>query len=117
MIFVIDDDEIMRECIVRACGDDVEVREFGDGLAAMELITDGIIPDLVFLDILLDGPNGFTLLNEMVSYVDTAKVPVVIVTSLDMADKDLSVYGVVGILAKDVMRPSEVRSYVEEYAK
>ena len=114
MIFVIDDDEIMRGCIVRACGD-VEVREFGDGVAAMGAIAEGVMPDLMFLDILLDGPDGFTLLNEMVSYVDTAQVPVVVVTSLDLAGRDLAAYGVVGVLTKDTMRPEDVQRYVREY--
>ena len=116
MIFVIDDDEIMRECIARACGG-MEVREFGDGIAAMEAINEGVMPGLVFLDILLDGPDGFTFLNEMVSYTDTARVPVVVVTSLDLVGMDLAAYGVVGVLLKDTMRPEEIREYVEKYAR
>ena len=117
MIFVIDDDEIMRECILRACGRDFETRGFSNAVVAMEAIADGVVPDLVFLDILLDGPDGFTLLNEMMSYTDTARVPIVVVTSLDLGGRDLSAYGVVGVLSKDTMRPEEVREYVAEYAK
>ena len=75
------------------------------------------MPDLVFLDILLDGPDGFTFLNEMVSYVDTARVPVVIVTSLDLKGRDLAEYGVVGVLQKDGMIPREVRAYAEKYSQ
>ena len=51
MIYVIDDDEIMRECIARACGDDAEVRMFGDGFAAMEAISEGEVSELIFLDL------------------------------------------------------------------
>ena len=117
MIFVIDDDEIMRECIERACGEGVEVRGFADGLTAMAVIGEGVIPDLIFLDILLVGPDGFTFLNEMVSYADTAKVPIVVVTSLDLNARDLTAYGVVGVLEKEKMRPQEVRAYVRKYAE
>lgn len=117
MIFVIDDDEIMRECVARACGETYEVRGFADGIAAMEEISGGVMPDLVFLDILLDGPDGFTFLNEMVSYTDTARVPVVVMSSLDYNGCDLSIYGVVGVLKKEEMRPEEIFSYVREYAK
>lgn len=116
MIFVIEDDEIMRECIVRACGEGASVREFSNGVAAMNAIAEGELPDLIFLDILLDGPDGFTFLNEMVSYVDTAKVPIVIVTSLDLKGQDLSGYGVVGVISKDEMRPQDVQSYVWEWS-
>lgn len=116
MIFVVDDDEIMRECIVRACGEDVQVMGFANAVEAMNVIADGELPELIFLDILLDGQDGFTFLNEMVSYDDTAKVPVVVVTSLDMVGQDLAAYGVVGVLAKDRMKPVDVREYVQKYA-
>ena len=115
MIFVIDDDEIMAECVARACRK--EVRVFANAITAMEAISGGEMPEMIFLDILLDGPDGFTFLNEMVSYTDTAKIPVVVVSSLDFAGKDLSGYGVVGILNKDRMTPREIRDYVGQYAK
>lgn len=116
MIFVIDDDEIMAECIGRAC-DREDVLIFADAIAAMEKIAEGVLPDLIFLDVLLDGPDGFTLINELASYTDTASIPIVIVSSLDFKGKDLSGYGVVGVLNKDTMLPVEVQRYAREYAK
>jgi len=121
MIYVIDDDEVMAGCVARACkgavrtGEVAEVQIFGDGITAMAAMDDVGVPDLVFLDILLDGPDGFTLLNEMASYADTARVPIVVVSSLDFAGKDLSMYGVVGVLNKDTMVPQEIRDYVAKY--
>ena len=115
MILIIDDDEIMAGCVARACGDEVRVEVVPNAIEAMGLITDGELPDLIFLDILLDGPDGFTFLNEMVSYTDTARVPVVLVSTLDFKDKDLSMYGVVGILDKAKMVPAEIRDYVRTY--
>ena len=115
MIFVIDDDEVMAGCIARACGGEVQI--YGNAIEAMETIAEGVVPDLIFLDVLLDGPDGFTFLHEMVSYTDTAKVPVVVVSSLDFAGKDLSVYGVVGVLDKAEMLPKEVRAYAAKYAQ
>ena len=77
---------------------------------------DDALPDLIFLDILLSGPDGFTFLNELISYHDTAKIPVVIISSLDLKDRDLSVYGVVGVLNKDTMRPEEILNYAQRFA-
>ncbi len=116
MILVIDDDKIMAGCIARACGEH-ETRIFQNAIEAMDFIAAAGAPELIFLDILLDGPDGFTFLNELISYADTVLVPVVIVSSLDFSGRDLSVYGVVGILNKDTMRPEEMKSYVEEYAR
>ncbi len=115
MIFIIDDNEEMARCIARACR--VEVRIFSNAIEAMDEISNGIIPQLIFLDILLDGPDGFTFLNELVSYDDTVKIPVVIVSSFDYYKYDLTEYGVVGVLNKDTMLPEEIRRYVENYVK
>ena len=115
MIYVVDDDVVMAKCIARACGER-EVRVFGNAIEVMEAISDGELPELMFLDVLLAGPDGFTLLNEMVSYTDTAQIPVVLVTSLDIGGRDLSRYGVVGVLEKEIMKPEDVRYYAEKYA-
>ncbi|MDO4742264.1 MAG: response regulator [Candidatus Saccharibacteria bacterium] len=113
MIFIIDDDEIMAECIARAAR--TESKVFSNAIEAMNAISTGELPELIFLDVLLTGPDGFTLLNELVSYEDTAKIPVVIVSSINFQGQDLTKYGVVGILAKDTMRPEEILGYVEKY--
>lgn len=115
MIFIIDDDKMMAECIKKVCQKD-DVKIFSNAILAMEEISDGKIPDLIFLDILLDGPDGFTFINELMSYSDTANIPIVIVSSLDYSKADLSSYGVVGILNKDMMTPMEIKKYVDKYA-
>ncbi len=114
MIFVIDDDVVMAKCITKACRG-LKTRVFGDAIEAMNMISNGELPDLIFLDILLTGPDGFTFLNELVSYTDTARIPIVIVSSLDFGKKDLTQYGVVGILNKDKMTPEEIFSYAKRY--
>lgn len=114
MIYIIDDDEIMAECIERACKEQ-STKKFTNVIEAVQALDQTGIPDLIFLDILLDGPDGFTFLNELASYTDTAVVPIVIVSSLDLTRRDLSAYGVVGVLQKDTMHPEEIREYVKKY--
>lgn len=113
-VFVIDDDKIMAECIALAAGEDVLI--FSNAIEAMNEISDGVVPELIFLDVLLDGPDGFTFLNELASYTDTARIPVVLVSSLDFSGQDLSSYGVVGVLDKSKMKPEDIKRYVKEYA-
>lgn len=115
MIFIVDDDAVMAKCIKRISRTEATI--FSNAIEAMECISRGEIPDLIFLDILLDGPDGFTFLNEIVSYSDTREIPIVIISSIDFSGKELSSYGVVGFLNKDNMLPEEIRSYVEKYAK
>ncbi len=118
MIFVIDDDRLMAECVAKAVNQvGPKAQIFSNAIEAMNEISAGNLPAMIFLDILLTGPDGFTFLNEMISYNDTAKIPVVIVSSLRFSKKDLDSYGVVGVLNKETMRPEEIVQYVEKYAK
>lgn len=112
MIYVIDDDDIMAECVARATHQ--KTRIFHNAIEAMDAIGDET-PDLIFLDILLDGPDGFTFLNELMSYQDTVKIPIVIITSLDIKEDRLQDYGIVGVMKKEKMTPEEVRKYVNKF--
>ena len=117
MIFVIDDDRIMAKCIARATGRDAkDVRIFGNVYDAINELSEEL-PEIIFMDVLLTGPDGFTLLNELSSYSDTAAIPIVIVSALNFAKVDLSEYGVIGVLNKEKMLPEEIREYVTKYTK
>ena len=117
LIFVIDDDELFSECITSAIkkgNKNAKIQTFKNAIDAINSLSNPL-PSLIFLDILLPGPDGFTFLNEITSYTDTAKIPVVLVTSLELPEADLSIYGIQGILNKESMKPSEVTDYVKRY--
>lgn len=114
MIYIIEDDELMAECVAEACkGYETEI--FSDAITVMNAVAKQV-PDLIFLDILLTGPDGFTFLNELISYEDTQKIPVVIISSLDFKGKDLSIYGVVDTLDKATMLPKDIKDYAKRYS-
>lgn len=112
-IYIIEDDPVFAKCLEKSCGPH-RTHIFSNCIDAISSLDENP-PSLIFLDILLTGPDGFTFLNELVSYSDTAKIPVVIVSSLDFSGKDLSIYGVVGILNKDTLTPKEIKTYVKRY--
>lgn len=114
MIYIIEDDKTFAGCLERYCRPN-PTKIFDNVIDAINSI-DEQFPDLIFLDILLTGPDGFTLLNELASYQDTARVPIVIVSSINFTDQDLSIYGVVGVLNKDTLIPKEIKEYVERYS-
>ena len=117
MIYIIDDDKIMAECVARVAKKlGRETRIFSNGIEAMAEI-ERELPELLFLDILLDGPDGFTFLNELVSYSDTEKIPVVIVTGLTLFNTSFSDYGVVRVLDKNKMRPEEIEEAIIKYGR
>lgn len=114
-IFIIEDDREMAECIALAVQqiDGVETEIFGDVIAAVQAL-DQQLPQLIFLDILLDGPDGFTLLNELNSYGDTAKIPIIIATSLNLSELNQLAYNVVAILDKETMTPEQILAAARE---
>ena len=125
MVFIIDDDRDFAECVAKMIGafcasqEDLrneKVEIFGNAIEAINAMNEGV-PELIFLDILLDGPDGWTFLNELMSYSDTEKVPVVIMSSLDFSGENLSSYGVVATLNKMEMTPVDIRELMEKYVK
>ncbi len=113
LAYVIEDDEIMSELMSRYLRGILEVKVFHDAISAISNISEDK-PDIIFLDVLLTGPDGFTFLNETISYKDTSKIPVVIVTSLDLKADNLKNYNVVKIIKKEEMIPDDVKSIARE---
>ena len=106
MIAVIEDDRGWED-YYRQIFADYDLKCFHDGLAAIQWM-DETVPDLVILDILLTGPTGFAVLNEMQSYPELAKVPVIIVSSVRMPKKELAKYGVRAVFDKGDMMPQDL---------
>ena len=117
LVYIIDDDELFADCLastIKKAKKGVKIERFKNAIDAMNSLSDPL-PNLIFLDILLPGPDGFTFLNEIASYTDTSKIPIILVTSLELPETDLSIYGIQGILNKEKMKPSEVVEYVKRY--
>ena len=111
MIFVIEDDRGW-ENYYRRILKDYRLEFFHDGVAAITEM-DAEVPELVILDILLTGPTGFAVLNEMRSYPELAKVPVMIVSSVAIEGRLADKYGVVAVLDKSKMTPEDLLTAVK----
>jgi len=83
-------------------------------LAAIQAIDDEK-PNAIILDVLLSGSTAITLLNELQSYGDTGKIPVIICTNLagELSIEDLEPYGVKRIISKTTMMPDDIISAVK----
>lgn len=95
---------------------DYTVRIFSNGIEAMAAI-DQQIPDLILLDIILDGPSGFALIAELQSYTDTAAVPVIICSSVASELGEYAASQAVRVLDKTTMTPDDIRDAAREALK
>lgn len=115
-IYIVEDDKLMGEHIAHMLRQH-HTELFTNGVDAIHRI-DKCLPDVIILDILLDGPSGFSLLSELQSYGDTARIPVVICSSAaaDFDKNNLTDYGVACVLDKTTMHPEDIIEAVE-YAR
>lgn len=84
--------------------------------AAIERI-DNKAPDVIVLDVMLEGGTAFALLHELQSYEDTARIPVILCSNIpgELLDHAaLERYGVRVVLDKSTMRPYDLLNAVEQ---
>lgn len=123
MILIVDADFLFAQTIADNCrrAGAAKVKIIGDAITAMQFLEEsGEVPSLIFLSVLLVGPDAFTFLNELRSYTETAAVPVVLIHNLRYLEQfstaDFGEYGVVAVLAKTQMTPTEIQTLVQQYA-
>lgn len=115
-ILILEDDPAMAACFrfnLAALAPDLDIATCSDAVAAISDLS-AALPDLILLDVLLPGPDGFTFLNELASYSDTAAIPVILISSLDLLTQDLSHYGVRAIFSKDTLTPATLQRTARE---
>lgn len=113
-VLVIEDDIWLAEQFLRTLTNAGYVAQLStNGPIAMEQI-DKSPPDAIVLDVLLTGGTGLTLLHELQSYQDTARIPVILCTNLasQISLKNMQPYGVRRILDKTTMHPDDIAAAV-----
>lgn len=86
-ILVVEDSEINIDIIVEAFKDLYELSIATDGLEALEAVEQEI-PDLILLDVLMPGMDGYQVCQRLKSNVRTADIPIIFLTAMkDITDK------------------------------
>lgn len=111
LIHIIDDDQIFASVLKRYLKG-YEVRTFSNAIDAINAL-EKKIPDLIFLDILLDGPDRFTYLDEIASYSDTNSIPTVLISSLYHELPKLKDYNVIAYLDKTKFTPDDIKEIID----
>jgi CheY-like chemotaxis protein len=87
-VLVVDDDPKAVEMIairIPTVGGEV-LRAFG-GREAID-IARRELPDLIVLDLMMPGVNGFDVVAALNEHPDTARIPIVVVTAMPITDQD-----------------------------
>ena len=109
-ILIIEDDKFLRELIAqKLIKEDFEVSEAVDGEEGIKKIKEEK-PDLILLDLILPGIDGFEVLSQMKKESTLASIPVIILSNLgqkDDVEKGLKM-GAVDYLIKAHFTPGEI---------
>lgn len=89
LVLVVEDSPTQAQHIVTTLtAYDVRVATVGDGLEAL-LVADSQQPALIVLDVNLPTMNGFQVCNRLKRDDRTARIPVIMLTTIDTADATL----------------------------
>lgn len=113
-VVVVEDDVLLAKHMLRTLEKaGYETHYAIHAIDAIDVI-DRVVPDVIFLDMLLTGSTGLVLLHELQSHSDLAKIPVVVCTNLaDHTSLEvLSPYGVRRVLDKTTMTPDDIPAAV-----
>ncbi len=109
-ILIVEDDKFLRELIAKKLiKEGYEVEEAIDGEDGVRKAKK-IMPDLILLDLILPGIDGFEVLKRIKEDEKTASIPVVILSNLgqkDEIEKGLNL-GAVDFLIKAHFTPEEI---------
>lgn len=79
-IFAVEDDAALQELYTYTLENEFECRCFDDGESFFDTLSENI-PDLVLLDIMLPGEDGFIILSRLKSNISTSHIPVIIISA------------------------------------
>jgi signal transduction histidine kinase len=86
IVLIVDDDETARETLVAMLeGEDYELQLAKDGMQALRML-EQLRPDLILLDIMLPGMDGFEMCRRIRATPPLAEVPIIMLTALDDRD-------------------------------
>lgn len=116
-ILVVDDTETNIDILVETLGDDYDVSVAMDGMSAITDATENP-PDLILLDIMMPGMDGYEVCQRLKVNEKTKDIPVIFVTAMNEIGNETKGFemGAVDYITKPISPPvvrSRVQSHLE----
>lgn len=118
-IVVVEDDKFLRDLMSQKLGDTPhEIYTAADGEEGMEKIREQK-PDLILLDLILPGVNGFEVLEQLKQEEELSQIPVVVLSNLGQENdiEKAKRLGAEDYMVKAHFTLEEIISKIEKYVK
>ena len=118
-ILIVEDDKFLRDLISKKLvAEDFEISSATDGTEALNVVGQEK-PDLILLDIILPGINGFDVLKQLKDDARFSKIPVIILSNLSQTEdvKKGVELGAVDFLIKAHFTPTEIVEKIKQILK
>jgi putative two-component system response regulator len=115
VVMVVDDEETNIDILLGILGDDYDISVAMDGPSALESVDEGL-PDLILLDIMMPGMDGYEVCRKLKADQKTRDVPVIFVTAMtEVEDENMGFeVGAVDYITKPIS-PSIVLARVKTH--
>ena len=116
-VLVVDDNEVNVDILVDALGDIYDVAVAMDGMAALQVVAENP-PDLILLDVMMPGMDGYEVCEKLKSNKKTRGIPVIFVTAKIEVEDEIKGFtvGAVDYITKP-LSPPVVKARVETHLK
>lgn len=86
-VLIVDDTEANIDILVESLGDDYDIRVAMDGQSALDQVAEEL-PDIILLDVMMPGMNGYEVCQRLKDSHDTRSVPVIFLTAMTEAQDE-----------------------------
>jgi DNA-binding response OmpR family regulator len=115
-ILIIEDDKFLRRLMgQKLVQENYNVSEATDGEEGLKKVKEEK-PDLILLDLILPGIDGFEVLSRIKSDPAISSIPIIILSNLDQKEKGLKL-GAVDYLIKAHFTPGEIVEKIKKILK
>jgi putative two-component system response regulator len=114
-ILIVDDTETNIDILVDTLGEEYDIAVAMDGESALEAVEEDP-PDLILLDIMMPGMNGFDVCKQLKGNPETANIPVVFLSALTETEEKRKgmALGALDYITKP-FEASEIQSKAKKY--
>ena len=113
-VLVVDDDAEIRQALAELLEDeDYGVRLAANGKEALELVSKGLRPDVILLDVMMPVMDGWHFLSARLKYPELVEVPIIIISAGQEAEREAHKVGVFEV-AKKPLHVDDLIKRIEE---